>query len=604
MSYIEHNGINLIGDDLIIRDLYLATFYDDKNPRLGPPTGDLYADRPWTKYYLNMGPKVDFNVYKSLYHNWCVSSFGRQNEVVLYFNDGKKYTNGDLKQMAVNTAAGLQTLVDKPRIAMLVNNSVEEPISLLATSICNGIIHPVDITKTPFDMKKSIDDFGPNIIVIDEMMMPLLPLINEKGSYVIVANSNKEFDNINVFSMNEIMERGKVNGLKKVNAFNPYDPFLVITSSGTTGRPKPIVHSSYSVNQAALKVLFTDYSLNRENVMIKAIPAHIGLGIITTLYTCLISGTRLAFVAGNGPEDSVRVCLDFVKKYPEFRKNNNLDDNAKLLMFAAPMFYRAMASQINSFDDLSYMGAMLAAGSKMTKKELDEINMILAKKGVNVPVCIGYGSNENAGAVTLNSNSYNENGSAGFPIIGTDVLVVDDNNNPIINKEGRVIVKGSSQFLYYLGMDEATAKTKININGETWVEMNDIGIMNDKGFLYIVGRLSRVITKNDCKISIDTVEGKIINHPLINECGIVALENNSNDVSYAFVTTNDVCDYNVIVNEINSLLSELERPDYVVVLDEMPYLTSGKIDFVKLKQAAEFDYENVKKGMLTKSLRA
>ena len=47
-----------------------------------------------------------------------------------------------------------------------------------------------------------------------------------------------------------------------------------------------------------------------------------------------------------------------------------------------------------------------------------------------------------------------------------------------------------------------------------------------------------------------------------------------------------------------------ERPDYVVVLDEMPYLTSGKIDFVKLKQVAEFDYENIKQGVLTKSLRA
>lgn len=600
---MKFNGINLVADKLIRDDLYRASFYDEKNPRLGPPTGNLYIDKPWTKHFLNMGPKRDFDVFSPLYRNFCIACKDIEAEEVLYFQGDKRFTNKDLKEMSLNTAAGLQTLVGKPRIAMFVNNTIEEPISLLATSICNGVLHPVDITKTPFDMKKSVDDFAPNIIVIDEKMMPLLPIINEKNVKVIVANTNKEFDNENIFSMNEIMEKGKKNGFKKINRYDPFAPFLVITSSGTTGRPKPIVHSSYSVNQAALKVLFTDYSLDRSNVMMKVIPAHIGLGIITTLYSCLISGTKLAFVEGMGPEDSVRKCLEFVKDYRNFRDRNNLNEDSKLLMFAAPMFYRAILSQIDDFDDLSYMGCMLAAGSKMTKKELDAIAIEFKKKGIDIPVSIGYGSNENAGAVTLNSNSYNENGSAGFPIIGTDVLVVDDNNNPIINKEGRVIVKSGSQFLYYLGNEEATKKTKVDIFGDTWVEMNDIGIMTDKGFLYIVGRLTRVITKNDCKISIDTVEGKIMNHPIINECGIVTLENNSNDISYAFVTTNGVFDYMSLLNEINKSLSDLERPDYVIALDEMPHLNSGKIDYVKLKELAQYDFQNNKKLLRTKSLR-
>ena len=599
---MKFNGINLVADELIRDDLYRASFYDEKNPRLGPPTGNLYIDKPWTKHFLNMGPKRDFDVFSPLYRNFCIACKDIEAEDVLYFQGDKRFTNKDLKEMSLNTAAGLQTLVGKPRIAMFVNNTIEEPISLLATSICNGILHPVDITKTPFDMKKSVDDFAPNIIVIDEKMMPLLPIINEKNVKVIVANTTREFDNENIFSMNEIMERGKKNGFKKINRYDPFAPFLVITSSGTTGRPKPIVHSSYSVNQAALKVLFTDYSLDRKNVMMKVIPAHIGLGIITTLYSCLISGTKLAFVEGKGPEDSVRKCLEFVKDYRNFRDRNNLNEDSKLLMFAAPMFYRAILSQIDDFDDLSYMGCMLAAGSKMTKEELDAIAIEFKKKGIDIPVSIGYGSNENAGAVTLNSNSYNENGSAGFPIIGTDVLVVDDNNNPIINKEGRVIVKSGSQFLYYLGNEEATKKTKVDIFGDTWVEMNDIGIMTDKGFLYIVGRITRVITKNDCKISIDTVEGKIMNHSIINECGIVTLENNSNDIAYAIVTTNGVCDYMSLLNEINKSLSDLERPDYVIVLDEMPHLNSGKIDYVKLKELAQYDFQNNKKLIRRKSL--
>ena len=47
------------------------------------------------------------------------------------------------------------------------------------------------------------------------------------------------------------------------------------------------------------------------------------------------------------------------------------------------------------------------------------------EKKCNVPICNGYGQNEMAGAISLNTIKANLNGSAGFPTYGTEVLIVD-----------------------------------------------------------------------------------------------------------------------------------------------------------------------------------
>lgn len=587
----------LFHDNGIERDLHLARFYDEKDPILGPPTGDIYIDKPWTRNFLNRGPVNNFDINLPFYKNYYAACRSILDDVILYSGDGQKYTNRDIIEMSEKFAAWMQKMFGRPKVAMFVNNTVEEPVSLIATSLSGGEIHPVDVTKTPNDMKKCLDVFQPNVIVMDEKLLPLIPILNIGNVPIVVVNAKKEYNNDNMFSFDKIMELGQGQDLQLLDKFDPKAPFLVITSSGTTGAPKPIVLSSYSVNLAILKVLYTDYPLNRDNIMIKVIPAHIGLGIITTLCTCLISGTKLALIEGNGPEDSVRLTLNFIKEYPLFREKNNLLDYQKLLLFAAPMFYRALLNYIDDFSDLSYISCMLAAGAKMSKEELDKMSVEFGKKGCKVPVCVGYGSNENVGAVTLNINSNNMPGSGGFPVIGTDVYVVDDNNVPILNKEGRIIVRSGSQFLYYLGNEQKTKESMITLGGDKWFEMNDIGYMDENGFVHITGRISRVVVRCDCKISIDAIEEKIRQHLLVSECAVVVISENGADISYAFVTYRDVPNYEKLMKDIMEgpgLLSDLERPDYLVALDDMPYISSGKVDYVKLKEYAVKDYETLK----------
>lgn len=593
---IFYDGRKLVVDEGIAVDLIRSKFFAEgiSKEALGLMPTDPYSQKSWAKHYWNNFPNVDFDItlpYCSNFFNAGYSSGKDGNEAIMYFKSGQTVSRNELKTMSIRLAGYLQQIKTRPRIAIFVNNTVEEPVTLLATSLCGGVLHPVDITKTPEDMKKSIENFEPDIIIADEKMMPILDYVNAKEVPTIVANAKNELMRDDIIPFNKAIELGQAESLKPVENYHPNDPFLVITSSGTTGAPKPIVLSNRAVNLAILKVLFTDYPLNKDNVMLKVIPAHIGLGIITTLSTCLISGTKLAFVEGNGPADSVNLTLEFVRNFNKFRKEHNLSDNQQLLMFAAPMFYRAMLNEIDTFTDLSFISCMLAAGSKMSKEELDLMKLKFGEKGCCTDVGNGYGSNENAGAVTLCTAAHNLFGSAGFPVIGTDVLVLDDNGKPVIDSQGKIFVGSGSQFLEYLNMPSATDKTRTYFDKYGMlINMGDIGHMGPNGDLYVTGRDTRTITKYDCKISIDHIEEKLRQHLGIKECAIVALQNNSMDIVYAFVIPNMDFGYDDIVKDITNQpnwLTPLEMPDYVIEMSELPCLTSGKHDYQALTEIAK-----------------
>ena len=66
---------------------------------------------------------------------------------------------------------------------------------------------------------------------------------------------------------------------------------------------------------AVNKILSTDLCVKRNNVMISAVPPFIGLGIVTTIYTSLITGMGLVFIAGSDPENIVFNVVNFMKSF-------------------------------------------------------------------------------------------------------------------------------------------------------------------------------------------------------------------------------------------------------------------------------------------------
>ena len=210
------------------------------------------------------------------------------------------------------------------------------------------------------------------------------------------------------------------------------------------------------------------------------------MGLITTLYTCLVVGIPVIYFVAYGPKGSIDGVLSTIITFPSFLQKHSLPASTKLLLFASPMFYRGIYQLIDQVSDLSFLGCMLAGGSSMGKEELEVLDAVFASKGCTVPVMNGYGQNEMAGAVTLNQIGRNRRGSAGTAVDGTDLMVVDlQDFKPLPrNAVGKILERSESLFIGYENMPERTEASFItDENGDSWFDTNDVGYLDDDGYL-------------------------------------------------------------------------------------------------------------------------
>ena len=554
-------------------------------------------DMPWSVRYSN-NSNADFNLKETLYTTYVNASRNRLDEVAVYVDDtNKQYTNKELLTLIDSASKGFQSLGinENSKIGIFLNGSIEEVITFLALSKLGAVSKFIDFMKSISAIKHSLEETDLDLLVMDERFLPLIQLINEKKLPVVVANSSNYYDDDNYISYEKLYQ---MNCSEDIVAASYIDgkPSIIINSSGTTGEPKPIVHTDYSVNAATQKMLYTDYPLSTGHLLLKMIPIQIGLGLITSLYTGLISGTIIVLIGGKDVSELIEKTVFFVKNFTQFREIHQLTKSTKLNVFTCPTYIRTL---INSREvtDLSFIGSILAAGSKMTKEELLDLEQIAEEKGCKVPICNGYGQNEMAGAVTLNLNQYNINGSAGFPTFGTDVIVINPETKERLspNQIGLILEASNSEFQEYEKQKEKTEHAYLTLpDGSCWFNSCDLGYMDENGFLYITGRTTRVAIRSDAKISLDEIEIKIRALPFIIDCAVIISScGKSHDQITAFIKCDNIEEKD-IRNKIETanILSEFEMPSEFLLIEKLPYKTNGKIDYENLEGMYVKNVEN------------
>ena len=139
-------------------------------------------------------------------------------------------------------------------------------------------------------------------------------------------------------------------------------------------------------------------------------------------------------------------------------------------------------------------------------------------------------------------------------------------------------------------------------DGKIWIHSGDIGYIDEDGFVYIQGRVKRMITRFDGhKVFPITIESFIGEHPLVHSCSVIAVddrERTQGQYPMAVIETVagvDPAKRDSLCREIYRLcqeqLEERGRPVAVVCVDEVPLTAMGKNDYRKLESEYRyFDY--------------
>lgn len=238
-------------------------------------TGYPSIDKPWMKYYSD-GKKYLLNENDTIYNNFVKVAIEKANDMAFIdYLSGKKTTYKDLLEQANELADSLCSLRVKAEsvVGFLGFNCMFEATVLLGVNKIGATTVFLDPGEGIPEMKKNVDKI--DILFVENNFVELEPIVNTASiPTIIIGNTSISLRN-NCISYNLFLKQRNENAYP--TSFEANRPAIVIFSSGSTGLPKPIVHTNYSVNMAVRNILISDFPLQNENFLIKAIPSHIGL---------------------------------------------------------------------------------------------------------------------------------------------------------------------------------------------------------------------------------------------------------------------------------------------------------------------------------------
>ena len=159
---------------------------------------------------------------------------------------------------------------------------------------------------------------------------------------------------------------------------------------------------------------------------------------------------------------------------------------------------------------------VICGGAALNQSVIDTFDAI------GITILNGYGITECAPLVSCNRNRLQKDGSVGIPIIDEEVRI----DNPDMNGEGEICVKGPNVMLGYYKDPEATAKA---LDADGYFHTGDYGRIDSERWLFITGRLKNlIILSNGKNVYPEEIETEICRLDTVEEVIVYAGESRSN----------------------------------------------------------------------------
>ena len=338
-------------------------------------------------------------------------------------------------------------------------------------------------------------------------------------------------------------------------------------TSGTTGRPKGAMLTHHVLMMMTMN-FFADMSpLGPEDVVLHAAPLSHGSG----LYGIPNVAKGAANVILQSKSFEPKIVLETIQR----RKVTN--------MFLAPaMIKRLVTSPEVDRYDLSSIKCINYGGAPIYEEDLKEAVRKMGQVFVQLfgqaesPMTISYlrkeehlleGTEEQMRRLT----------SAGIPRTDLEVKIFDFNDKELPPGEmGEIVVRGEVVMKGYWRNPEATAET---LRGG-WLHTGDLGIMDEKGYVYILDRAKDMIISGGENIYSREIEDVILKHPAVYEVAVIGVPDEKWGESVKAIVAlrpGHKATGEELINFCKEHLASYKKPKSVDFIDAIPKNPYGKV---------------------------
>ena len=475
--------------------------------------------------------------------------------VAVETDNGLAYSWRDLERATAMMANLLESLhlPAGARVAVQVEKSVEAMVLYLATLRAGYVFLPLNTAYQSAEIEYFVGNAEPAVVVCSSKNFGWVSKIAFKAGTQ------------NVFTLDDdrtgsLLERASHCSDQHTVAVKQADDLAAILyTSGTTGRSKGAMLSHGNMLSNAL-VLKDYWGWQPGDVLIHALPIFHVHGLFVALHGALINGSKMIWLSRFDP-------ALVLAKLPE----------ATVFMGVPTLYVRLLAEPGLDRHAVRNMRLFVAGSAPLLIETFTEWQ---ARTGHTI--LERYGMSETA---MLTSNPYEPSqggerrgGTVGFALPGVDLRVQGDDDKPLATGEiGGIQVKGPNIFKGYWRMPEKTAE---EFTSDGYFKTGDVGKIDDRGYITIVGRSKDLIISGGYNVYPAEIEGYINDLPGVAESALVGVPHpDFGEVGVAVVVAKAgaTLDAGAILGALKSQLANFKIPKQCFVVEELPRNTMGKV---------------------------
>jgi long-chain acyl-CoA synthetase len=491
-----------------------------------------------------------------------------QRTYVIYYNRRYTYAQTNAKANQVANFLKEKGVVKGDIVSLMIMNSPEVYDTMFGAQKIGAVAGSINFALKGPEIAYVLDHAKPKVVFVSSEFMADFAkgykTAKQKPLVVEVETDTTHEENLAWITLAEILKNYPAT--EALVSQKPNDPFLLLYSSGTTGRPKGIMISNRSQLSVCRNLACTGI-VQGNDVMLILLPMFHTNPICVWTYPLAFAGQTVCIRKAFSPQDFWSAIVD----------------NKITILMGVPAMYNYVYYSIDPQKiDRSRLKLKWAfSGAAPLSKELIEG----FKEKFNVDIIEGYGLTEGTGVSTLNPPlGLRKPGSVGLAYPEQQVAIMDENLKQMpVGQRGEVCIKGPNVMLEYLHNDHATTETL----KDGWLHTGDVGTMDEDGYFYIVDRKIDMINRGGENIYPREIEIQLEAHPDIVAVAVIGVPDEAlGERVKAVIETSrpEILTSEDIKAFLKEKLARYKIPEIVEFMDQIPRNPTGKILKKTLKQ--------------------
>ncbi|MDB9866837.1 AMP-binding protein [Pseudomonadales bacterium] len=350
------------------------------------------------------------------------------------------------------------------------------------------------------------------------------------------------------------------------------DPINIQYTSGTTGFPKGACLSHHNILNNGFFVART-MNFTEHDRLVVPVPLYHCFGMVMANLGCLTHAACLIY-----PSESFE---------PEAVLQAVQAEAATALYGVPTMFIAELALTNFSSFDLSSLRTGVMAGAPCPVSTMNQVNTLMHMTEVE----IAYGMTETSPVsfqTRTDSPLDKRVSTVGLVHPHVEVKIIDQDTGKTcpLNQMGELCTRGYSVMLGYWQNPEATAGA---IDSRGWMHTGDIAVMDDDGYVNIVGRIKDMIVRGGENVYPREIEEFLMTHPAVAAVQVTGVPDSKYGeeiVAWVALKEGQQLDDEALKAFCRGTIAHYKVPRYVRFTDDFPMTVTGKVQKFKMREVS------------------